>query len=73
MDYDDNFSTTPGIAMTRIMVSLSTANDLELHFVDIEQTFTQDDNLTQGVNGRYCINPQTGSPDAGNRNIVYEV
>ncbi len=37
VDYDDNFSPTPGIAMARIMVSLGAANDLELHSVDIEQ------------------------------------
>jgi hypothetical protein len=45
VDYDDNFSPTPGIAMARIMVSLAAANDLELHSVDIEQAFTQADKL----------------------------
>jgi hypothetical protein len=29
--------------------------------------------LPEGVNGRYFINPPPGSPDAGNRDIVYEV
>ena len=36
VDYDDDFSPTPGIAMARIMVSLTAANDLELHSVDIK-------------------------------------
>jgi hypothetical protein len=65
--------TSIGIAMARIMVSLAAANDLELHSVDIEQAFTQADKLPEGVNGRYFINPPPGSPDAGNRDIVYEV
>jgi hypothetical protein len=56
VDYDDNFSPTPGIALARIMVSLAAANDLELHSVDIEQAFTQADKLPEGVNGRYFIN-----------------
>ena len=34
VDYDDNFSLTPVIALTRIMVSLTGANNLELHSVD---------------------------------------
>jgi hypothetical protein len=71
VDYDDNFSPTPGIALAR--VSLASANDLELHSVDIEQAFTQADKLPEGVNGRYFINPPPGSPDAGNKDIVYEV
>ena len=73
VDYDDNFSPTPGIALARIMVSLAAANDLELHSVDIEQAFTQADKLSEGVNGRYFINPPPGSPDVGNKDIVYEV
>ena len=27
----------------------------------------------EGVNGRYCINPSPESPDANNKDIVYEV
>ncbi len=73
MDYDDNFSPTPGIALARIMVSLVTTNNLELHSVDIEQAFTKADKLPGGVNGRYFINPPSGIPDSGNRDIVYEV
>ena len=41
LDYEDNFSTTPGISISRLMVSITAANDLELHSVDIEQAFTQ--------------------------------
>ena len=73
VDYDDNFSPTPGIALVRIMVSLEGVNDLELYSVDIEQVFTQTDKLSEGVNGRYFINPPSGSPNTGNRDIVYEV
>jgi hypothetical protein len=73
VDYHDNFSPTPDIAMSRIMVSLAAANDLELHSVDIEQAFTQADKLTEGVNGRYFINPPPGIPVTGNRDIVYDV
>ena len=70
VDYDDNFSPTPGITLARIMVSLAAANDLELHSVDIEQAFTQADKLPEGVNGRYFINPPTRSPDTGDKEIV---
>ncbi len=40
---------------------------------DIEQTITQDYKLPEGVDGRYFINPPSGNPDTGNRDIVYEV
>ncbi len=54
-------------------MSLVPVNDLELHSVDIEQAFTQADKLPEGVNDRYFINPPPGSPDDGNKAIVYEV
>ena len=52
---------------------MAAANDLELHSIDIEQAFLQADKLMEGVNGRYFINPPPGSPDANNKDIVYEV
>jgi hypothetical protein len=55
------------------MMSLAVANDMELYKIDIEQAFLQADKLDEGVNGRYFINPPPGSPEAGNKNIVYEV
>jgi hypothetical protein len=75
VDYDGlaNDKFWPRSALFRIMVSLTAANNLELHSVDIEQAFTQADKLPEGVNGRYFINPPSGSPDTGNRDIVYEV
>jgi hypothetical protein len=73
LDYEDNFSPTPGISIVRFMVSISTSNDLELHSVDIEQAFVQADKLKEGANGRYFITPPPGSPDAGDKSIVYEV
>ena len=72
-DCDQNFSLTPGIAIARIITSIAAANDLELHSIDIEQAFLQADKLMEGVNGRYFINPPPGSPDANNKDIVYEV
>ena len=72
-DYLQNFSPTPGIAIARIITSIAAANDLELHSIDIEQAFLQADKLMEGVNGRYFINPPPGSPDANNKDIVYEV
>jgi hypothetical protein len=53
--------------------SKAAANDLELHSIDIEQVFLQADKLMEGVNGRCFINPPPGSPDANNKDIVYEV
>ena len=73
LDYEDNFSPTPGISIARLMVSIAAANDLELHSVDIEQAFTQADKLKEGANGRYFITPPPGSPDAGDKSVVYEV
>ena len=73
VDYVDNFSPTPGLAVARLMMSLAVANDMELHKINIEQAFLQADKLDEGVNGRYFINPPPGSPEAGNKNIVYEV
>jgi hypothetical protein len=37
--------------------SITAANDLELHPIDIEQVFLQTDKLMEGVNVRYFINP----------------
>jgi hypothetical protein len=72
-DYLQNFSPTPGIAIARIITSIGAANDLELYSIDIEQAFLQADKLIEGVNDRYFINPPPGSPDANNKDIVYEV
>jgi len=44
-----------------------------MHACDIEQDFLQADKLPEGVNGRYFIQPPPGSPDANNRDVVYEV
>ena len=73
VDFVDSFSPTPGLAVARLMMSIAIANDMELHKVDIEQAFLQADKLDEGVNGRYFINPPAGSPEAGNKDIVYEV
>ena len=73
VDYVDNFSPTPGLAVARTMISIALANNLELHAVDIEQAFTQADKLEKGINGRYFIKPPPGSADTGNPNVVYEV
>ena len=55
------------------ITSCMRANDYELHACDIEQAFLQADNLSEGVNGRYFIQPPPGSPDANDRDVVYEV
>jgi hypothetical protein len=34
---DQNFSPTPGIAISCIITSITATNDLELHSIDIEQ------------------------------------
>jgi hypothetical protein len=46
---------------------------MELHKNDIKQAFLQAHKLDEGVNCRCFINPPPGSPEAGNKNIVYEV
>ncbi len=73
LDYEENVPQTPIISIARLMVSIAAANDLELHSVDIEQAFVQADKLKEGANGRYFITPPSGSPDAGDKSIVYEV
>jgi hypothetical protein len=62
LDYEDNFSPTPGISIARLMVSIAAANDLELHSVDIEQAFTQADKLKEGADDRYFKTPPSDSP-----------
>ena len=57
VDFVDNFSRTPVLAVARLMMSIAIANDMELHKVDNEQAFLQADKLDEGVNGRYFINP----------------
>ena len=73
VDFIDNFSPTPGLAVARLMMSIAIANGMELHKVDIEQAFLQADKLDEGVNGRCFINPPPGSPEVGNKDVVYEV
>ena len=38
-----------GVAIARIITSIAAANDLELHSIDIEQSFLQADKLMEGV------------------------
>ena len=61
------------MAIARIITSIASANDLELHSIDIEQVFLQADKLMEGVNDRYFLNPPPGIPDANNKDIVFEV
>jgi len=73
VDYNDTFSTTPGSTATQTIISIATAEDLELHSVDVTQAFIQADRLPEGVNGRFFISPPPGSPHANTCGIVYEV
>ena len=45
VDYNDNFSPTLGSTDTRTIISIATAEDLELNSVDITQAFIQADRL----------------------------
>ena len=72
-DYEETFPPTPGATASRVIISLATALDYELHSVDFTQAFIQADRLPEGVNGRYFIWPPEGSPDEGRKDIVYEV
>jgi len=58
---------------SRTIISIATAEDLELHSVDITQTFIQAACLPEGVNGRFFNSPLTGSPHANTCGIVYKV
>ena len=73
VDYNDTFSPTPGSTATRVVVSIATAEDMELHSVDFTQAFIQADRLPEGVNGRFFVTPPPGSPHANQTGIVYEV
>ena len=48
MDFVDNFSPTPGLAVARLMMSMAIANGMELQKVDIEQAILQADKLDEG-------------------------
>ena len=73
VDYNDTFIPTPGSTATRTIISIATAEDLELHSVDFKQTFIQADRLLEGVNGRFFILPPPGSPHANTSGIVHKV
>jgi len=49
VDYNDDFSPTPGSTATQTIISIVTAE--ELHSVDFTQAFIQADRLPEGVNG----------------------
>ena len=51
----------------RIITSITSTNDLEIHSIDTEQAFLQTDKLMEGVNDRYFINPSPGNPDDNNK------
>jgi len=51
VDYNDTFSPTPGSTATRTIISIATAEDLQLHSVDFTQAFIQADRLPEGFNG----------------------
>ena len=51
VDFNDTFSPTPGSTATRTIISIATAEDLELDSVDFTQAFIQADRLPEGVNG----------------------
>ena len=51
VDYNDTFSPTLGSTATRTIISIATAEDLELHSVDFTQAFIQAGRLPEGVNG----------------------
>ena len=57
VNYNDTFSPTPGSTATRTIISIATAENLELHSVDFTQAFIQADRLPEGVNGRFFISP----------------
>ena len=73
IDYNETFGPTPGSTATRAIISIATAEDLELHSVDFTQAFVQADRLPEGVNSRFLITPPPGSQHANTSGIVYEV
>jgi hypothetical protein len=73
IDYNDIFSPMTGSTASRMMISLATSQDWELHSCDFTQAFIQADCLPEDVNGRFFIRPPPGSPDYDNKSVVYEV
>ena len=57
VDYNDTFSPIPGSTASRMMISLATSQDWELHSCDFIQVFIQADRLPEGVNGRFLSAP----------------
>jgi len=51
VNYNDTFSPTPGSTTTRTIISIATAEDLELYSVDFTQAFIQADHVPEGING----------------------
>ena len=51
VNYNYTFSPTPGSTATQTIISIATAEDVELHSIDFTQAFIQADRLPEGVNG----------------------
>jgi len=51
IDYNDTFSPTQSSTATQTIISIATAEDLELHSVDFTQAFIQADRLPEVING----------------------
>eukprot|EP00961_Rhodomonas_salina_P240341 3247321-Rhodomonas_salina.1 len=60
-DYEDAFAPVQHATSARVIISITAADDLELHSCDLAQAFLQAEKLDEGVNGRVFITPPKGS------------
>jgi hypothetical protein len=63
VDYVDNFSPTPGLAVARLMMSLAIANDMELHKIDIEQAFLQAESISSKLSCKLMLDRFIGTDE----------
>jgi hypothetical protein len=59
VDYVDNFSPTPGLAVARLMMSLAIANDMELHKIDIDPGVDKRNKLSGWVDSDFTSDIDT--------------
>eukprot|EP00961_Rhodomonas_salina_P252464 3412445-Rhodomonas_salina.2 len=72
-DYEDSFAPVPHATSGSIIISITAAQDLELHSCDLAQAFIQADKLDEGVNGWIFIRPPQGAVKDADTRAVFEV
>eukprot|EP00961_Rhodomonas_salina_P073801 991773-Rhodomonas_salina.2 len=70
-DYEDAFAPVPHTTLAWVIISITAAEDLELHSCNLAQAFIQEDKLDKGMNCSIFISPPKGWEE--DKGVVYKV